>query len=106
MYKELLIILPLLVGSGCGGSPVYLGDADDGATFIARLTDFRGATALPGVLRAIATDRGVRAEGCQLSMRGQVPPGIVASLRAGECFAEIVDESADAPETTEVEREF
>jgi hypothetical protein len=81
-------LLSLLLLAGCGSTPVFLGDADDGATFIARLTQFRGETALPGVLHAL-TNRGIEAAGCQLSMRGTPPVGVSAALFAGDCTAQV-----------------
>jgi hypothetical protein len=87
-----LILLSVLVLAGCGSTPVFLGGSDDGTVFIARVTRFSGETALPGVLRAIGTDRGVSADGCQLSMRGAVPRGVAATLHAGQCHAELWQE--------------
>ena len=85
---RLLPILALISLTGCA-SPVLLGEDD--ATFTARLTEFRGETALPGILRAIGTDRGIDAHGCQISMRGDVPRGTVTVLVAGECRADVTD---------------
>jgi len=89
MRLLLLPLLPMLaVLSGCGSMPPFLGGPDDGATFIARLTQFRGETALPGVLHAL-TNRGIEAAGCQLSMRGTPPVGVSAALFAGDCTAQV-----------------
>lgn len=79
-----LILLCLLALTGCGSAPVFLGGADDGATFIARLTAFRAG--VDPMLGAV-----VDGNGCQLSMRGEVPRGTVATLHAGECRADLTD---------------
>lgn len=79
---RLLILLALLTLTGCGSAPVFLGDTQDGALFVVRLTDFRLSTAIPGVPSA---------DGCQLSVRGEAPPGVLATLSAGECGAWVTD---------------
>lgn len=82
MISRILVVMSMLALTGCGATPAFLGDATDGNAFIARLTEFRGgASPIVGA--------GIDAEGCQLSMRGEVPRGVVATLLAGSCRADV-----------------
>ena len=83
------LLLPLLaLLTGCGSPPAFLGDAADGPLFVARLSRFHGDTGFAG--------QAVTADGCQLSLRGEVPRGVVGNLHAGQCHAELWQEP-DAP---------
>ena len=93
--RLLLLLLPPLAAlllTGCGSPPILLGDAEDGPGFFARLTEFRADAQAPtgvGAILHALTDRGLNAAGCQLSMRGEAPGGVTATLHAGDCIADI-----------------
>lgn len=86
---RLLILLPLLALTGCGATPVFLGDETAGAGFYARLTEFRIDAGARGVLHSLGATKEAEAAGCQLSIRGAVPLGTKATLHAGDCRANL-----------------
>jgi hypothetical protein len=80
--RLILMLLPLL--AGCA-NPILIGESGEGDLYVVRLTQFRAETAAPGILRAIGTDRGVSADGCQVSGRGELPREARLTLTTERC---------------------